>query len=307
MASVGHIAVGMVAARIHQGPITRRWAPMVGWAALSFLPDADVIGFALGIDYADTWGHRGATHSLAFSVAVGLAVGLAARTFGQRGVRTALIASTVLASHAILDTMTDGGLGCALFWPFDTTRYFAPWRPIPVSPIGFDLLSPSVALIALTELILFAPLVVLAVRPRLVARPVTAVLVAALWSCATWLILSGDRMREGIVGFVLREDTAYASGFSEEGFHSITAGKSDSAVRQVLGAPLREDWIYSPLDEPLKPASERSAAAAAHECLIVRFEHGAVVSASFSRGVPRQRGQHGDGGQHRRPATRRVA
>jgi hypothetical protein len=175
--------------------------------------------------------------------------------------------------------MTDGGLGCALFWPFDTTRYFAPWRPIPVSPIGLDLLSPSAVLIALIELILFAPLMVFAVRPRLAARPATAALLVALWAAGIWLILSGDRMREGIVGFVLREDTAYASGFSEEGFRRITAGESDSAVRQVLGAPYREDWIYPSTDEPLQPASERSAAASPHECLIVRFENGAVVSA----------------------------
>ena len=24
--------------------------------------------------------------------------------------------------------------GCAFFWPFDLTRYFLPWRPIPVAP-----------------------------------------------------------------------------------------------------------------------------------------------------------------------------
>ena len=32
--------------------------------------------------------------------------------------------------------MTTGGLGVAFFAPFDDTRYFFPWRPIPVSPIG---------------------------------------------------------------------------------------------------------------------------------------------------------------------------
>ena len=28
------------------------------WSALSLLPDADVIGFALGVEYGDPWGHR---------------------------------------------------------------------------------------------------------------------------------------------------------------------------------------------------------------------------------------------------------
>jgi inner membrane protein len=36
----------------------------------------------------------------------------------------------------MLDMFTNGGLGCALFAPFDNTRYFFPWRPIKVAPIG---------------------------------------------------------------------------------------------------------------------------------------------------------------------------
>src|SRR2546421_5561067 len=114
MASVGHIAVGMAAARIYRhGRVP--WSSMVLWSALSLLPDADVIGFSLGVNYGDPWGHRGATHSLVSSVAVGLGIGLAARYWLKRPAgRTALFASGVLTSHAILDTMTDGGLGCAL-------------------------------------------------------------------------------------------------------------------------------------------------------------------------------------------------
>jgi hypothetical protein len=60
----------------------------------------------------------------------------------------------------------DGGLGCALLWPFDLTRYFAPWRPIPVSPIGLSFLSPYGLMVALTELVFFAPLFVYALRRR---------------------------------------------------------------------------------------------------------------------------------------------
>ena len=32
--------------------------------------------------------------------------------------------------------MTDGGLGIAFLAPFDNSRYFFPWRPVMVSPIG---------------------------------------------------------------------------------------------------------------------------------------------------------------------------
>jgi inner membrane protein len=41
------------------------------------------------------------------------------------------------ASHGLLDAFTNGGLGIALFAPFDQTRYFFPFRPLQVSPIGF--------------------------------------------------------------------------------------------------------------------------------------------------------------------------
>jgi inner membrane protein len=70
----------------------------------------------------------------------------------------------VLATHPLLDTLTDGGLGCALFWPFDLTRYFAPWRPIQVAPIGLAFLSPYGAIVAMSEIVLFLPLFVFALR-----------------------------------------------------------------------------------------------------------------------------------------------
>jgi len=169
MASVGHIAVGMAAARVARRQGQSRWslaASMVFWSALSLLPDADVIGFGFGIRYADEWGHRGASHSFAFAVIVSLLVGLCARPFGLEVRRTALTALVVVASHPVLDTLTNGGLGCALWWPFSNARVFAPWNPIPVAPIGRGFFSARGLSVALTELLLFAPLLAFAVWPR---------------------------------------------------------------------------------------------------------------------------------------------
>jgi inner membrane protein len=164
VASLGHIAVGLAAARAYGTP-PRSWLKAaLLWSLLSMLPDADVIGFGFGVRYGDEWGHRGATHSLAFSCALGAAIGLAASRFGLPLVRTALTASLVLASHALLDTLTDGGLGCALLWPLDRTRYFAPWNPIPVAPIGLAFFSPYGMTVAAVELVLFAPLLWFALR-----------------------------------------------------------------------------------------------------------------------------------------------
>jgi inner membrane protein len=161
MASIGHLAVGVSAARLYRQDVPDQRAPlasMLFWSALSFLPDADVIGFSSGIRYADEWGHRGASHSLMFAVVVGAAVGAVAPIFKRPAWRTAITAVLVITSHPLLDTLTNGGLGIALFWPFDHTRYFAPWRPIPVSPIGLGFFSPYGMFVALVELVVFLPL-----------------------------------------------------------------------------------------------------------------------------------------------------
>ena len=109
-------------------------------ASCSIAPDLDVYGFSLGIEYEDLLGHRGLSHSLLAALALGLAVSLVVyrpRTFSRRD-RTRATVALVLAtaSHGVLDALTDGGLGVAFLSPFDATRYFAPWHPIVVSPIG---------------------------------------------------------------------------------------------------------------------------------------------------------------------------
>src|SRR5207244_12820580 len=41
-------------------------------------------------------------------------------------------------SHPLLDALTNGGLGVGFFAPFSNRRYFFPYRPIKVSPIGIS-------------------------------------------------------------------------------------------------------------------------------------------------------------------------
>ncbi len=112
----------------------RFWAAAVTCACL---PDIDVLGFFFGVRYGDLWGHRGMTHSLLFAAVVGTAAAAALRKKRPEDVwmLTALLA-LITASHGFLDAFTDGGLGVAFFSPFDRTRYFFPWRPVRVSPIG---------------------------------------------------------------------------------------------------------------------------------------------------------------------------
>jgi inner membrane protein len=111
----------------------------VAGALCSVIPDLDVIGFRFGIRYGDFWGHRGFTHSILFAALQATLVLLVAFRQGVPGLgRFALWTYFFLAtaSHGILDAMTDGGLGVAFFSPFNNARYFFPWRPIRVSPIG---------------------------------------------------------------------------------------------------------------------------------------------------------------------------
>jgi inner membrane protein len=272
MASLGHVAVGLAAARMYGDGHRPHWRSAVAWSALSMLPDADVIGFSLGVRYEDPWGHRGATHSLAFAVVVALAAGLMARWFKRPRLRTALFAAIVLATHPLLDTLTDGGLGCALFWPFDLTRYFSPWRPIQVAPIGLAFLSPYGAIVALSELILFLPLFLFALRTSDFRLQTYGPLLFA-WLAAAWLIASTDPGREAVVATLLRDRTQFAQGFSESHFGSVTEGLSQTEVRQHLGAPLEEGWIYSPDGE--SPANK--SAAATPGCFAVHFEQDYVT------------------------------
>jgi inner membrane protein len=139
---------------------------MAFWSALALLPDADALGFSLGVRYADEWGHRGATHSLVFALLVGLVVGACAPLFGAPRLRSVLFATGVVVSHPLLDALTTGGLGCALLWPFDLTRYFAPLRIIPVAPIGAAFFSARGLAVAIVEVALFFPFLLYAFWPR---------------------------------------------------------------------------------------------------------------------------------------------
>ncbi|HEL3177035.1 TPA: metal-dependent hydrolase [Stenotrophomonas maltophilia] len=56
------------------------------------------------------------------------------------------------ASHPLLDAMTSGGLGVALAWPWSEQRFFAPWRPIRVSPFAPQFFSARGVATLLSEL-----------------------------------------------------------------------------------------------------------------------------------------------------------
>ena len=106
----------------------------------SVIPDADVIGFLFDIPYSHFFGHRGFFHSPFFGFLLSLFI---VSVFFRNEKRFAKLwwfyvtyFFVLSASHGLLDAFTNGGLGIALLSPFDDTRYFFPWSPIMVSPIG---------------------------------------------------------------------------------------------------------------------------------------------------------------------------
>ena len=108
-------------------------------ALCTIVPDLDVAAFYFGIPYEHPLGHRGFSHSLLFAVLLGLAAAWLWRRFvGPRraflGLATYFVLST--ASHGVFDALTNGGRGVGFFIPVDSSRYFFPWQPIQVSPIG---------------------------------------------------------------------------------------------------------------------------------------------------------------------------
>ncbi|MFD2245979.1 metal-dependent hydrolase [Pontibacter ruber] len=106
----------------------------------TIIPDADVVMFRFGVPYEHLFGHRGFSHSLVFALLLGIMVTAvfykSTSLTSRKGLFYILFFTLCTASHILLDALTNGGLGVAVFAPLDNTRYFLPWRPIQVSPIG---------------------------------------------------------------------------------------------------------------------------------------------------------------------------
>jgi inner membrane protein len=119
-------------------------------ALASAIPDVDVLAFHYHIPYDSPLGHRGFTHSLPFALTLALLLALPYRANFARAFTFLAIA---IASHGLLDAMTNGGKGVGFFIPFSTKRYFLPWRPIRVSPIGATNFAAKAGVVLQSELL----------------------------------------------------------------------------------------------------------------------------------------------------------
>jgi inner membrane protein len=160
---------------------------MLTFAALAALPDADVLVVAMGAHDGGVIGHRGASHSLAVAVVIGLASALLARRLGWPFLRTAIACTLAVCSHGILDALGEGGRGIPLLWPFSEVRVMSPWRLLPDAPRGFKLLSRHGLFDVALEFLVFLPLTAFALWPARQPRPQLVVIDGeggAVWGAA---------------------------------------------------------------------------------------------------------------------------
>jgi inner membrane protein len=145
---------------------------LIAGMAVAVLPDLDVVGLQFGVGWGTTLGHRGFSHSLVVAAAVALLGACAARNLGSSFARAFLFLFFSMASHGLLDALTNGGSGIALLWPFSGERFFAPYTPIEVSPIGLSrFLSERGARVMVSEILwVWLPVLALLVALRLARR-----------------------------------------------------------------------------------------------------------------------------------------
>lgn len=133
---MSHAVVGLALGTLTSFPHRRRGFWLAS-AVLPMLPDLDVFGRALGVPFYSSWGHRGVSHSFAAAAVIGIVAALLLhRRLRAPLAPLAVYFAAITASHGVLDALTNGGPGVAFFAPFGSTRYFFPWRPIPVSPLA---------------------------------------------------------------------------------------------------------------------------------------------------------------------------
>lgn len=143
-------------------------------ALCAMIPDADVIAYSFGVARGSMFAHRGFTHSIFFALLFGGIVAFFTHRFLQTGIsypKLFVFFSLATFSHPMLDMLTDGGSGVALFAPFTNARYFFPWRPVEVSPIGMRFFSDRGLIVIFSEIIwIWLPSIAILLTARLIRK-----------------------------------------------------------------------------------------------------------------------------------------
>lgn len=164
---VAHSLIGASAAAALDKRSDGLWKPLLLSALLGVCPDFDYLLNWLRIGRGG-W-HHGYTHSFVFAIFVGA---LTALVYGWT-VQRFIAFSAAVASHPLLDYLITESRGVALWWPFTDRRYkFRGPNPIDYTWSSTSLWEAAVDIlrISLIELIMFAPLLLLVIFVRRLAK-----------------------------------------------------------------------------------------------------------------------------------------
>ncbi len=144
-----HAAVGLALGRL----CFARRMPVSFWALAGLLPIVPDLDAFSDAPYGTALGHRGFTHSLCFALVLGFVSAVA--TFRYFKVNVWTLGSfffAIIATHGLLDALTNGGEGIPFFWPASDYR-FGPWGPIHVADIADEFPNPWRSRAIRTELL----------------------------------------------------------------------------------------------------------------------------------------------------------
>ena len=129
------------------------WTLVIVTAVASAAPAIDgLFKHFLGVPPHSVYSHRGACHSLFAALAAGVLAAFFHKPLGVRPLTAGVLVFAAMASHGILDMMTDMGQPVAYLWPVSSVRLFADWRPIHSAPVLIHDLVGTIAARAATDL-----------------------------------------------------------------------------------------------------------------------------------------------------------
>jgi inner membrane protein len=147
------------------GRASRQRGAIAGCAILAALPDVDLALYLRDHVHTTTaFSHRGFTHSIGAAILCGLVAWAVARAFRARAPsRVALFVTLAVASHGVIDLLSDRGGAVAWLWPLSDARIVSPLRPLPVARFH-----PFWQFVRteLVEILAFAPCLLYALWPR---------------------------------------------------------------------------------------------------------------------------------------------
>lgn len=118
-----------VAVAVAKRPVP--WKLVIAAAFAAAAPDIDgVFKHLVTLSPTSIYAHRGAAHSLFVALAAGVIAACFHRKLEVKPLTAGVVIAAAMASHGLLDMMTDTGRGVAYLWPLNSARMISDWRPI---------------------------------------------------------------------------------------------------------------------------------------------------------------------------------